>query len=384
MTDPASVPARRLLSLDVLRGITIAFMIMVNNNGGPGSWKFMNHAAWNGLTPTDLVFPTFVFVVGISIAFAFEARLAKGATRRQLAWHTARRAATLFVLGVIVNTFPFYNASYLRIYGVLQRIALCYLFVGLFYLWDRRVWTKVAALTVALLGYWALLWWVPVPGAGMPGRDIPFMDQSRNLVSWLDRLLMPNHLYLDWVDHNTRDPEGLLSTLPALGTALLGLLCGLWLRSANPMRVKGLGLALAALGCLATGYLWSLWFPLNKNMWTSSYVLVAAGWSLTLLTAVYWAVELKGWRTGWTWPCLVFGSNAIVAYMFSELFPSLVGCFSFDAEGKRMDALGWTFAHVFARIPDPGWAAFSFSISFLALCLAPVWILYRRRVFVKI
>jgi predicted acyltransferase len=384
--DPsaAAKTAKRLVSLDVLRGITIAFMIMVNNNGGPGSWQFMNHAAWNGLTPTDLVFPTFIFVVGASIAFAFEARLARGDSRAQLARHTAKRAAILFLLGVVVNTFPFYSASYLRIYGVLQRIALCYLVVGLFYLWDRRVWTKVAALAVALVGYWALLMWVPVPGAGMPGRDIPFMDQTQNLVAWLDRTLMPQHLYLGWQDHNTRDPEGLLSTLPALGTALLGLLAGLWMRSAKAARAKSMGLALAAVTCLGLGYLWSIWFPLNKNMWTSSFVLVAAGWSLTALTVMYWAVEQKGWKTGWTWPWLVFGSNAIVAYMFSELFQALLWNTHFIAGGRRTDPPSWIFAHVFAHVPDPGWAAFSFSASFLAVCFLPVWVLYRKRIFVKI
>ena len=189
MTNPAlaPTPVQRLLSLDVVRGITIAFMIMVNNNGGSGSWSFMNHAAWNGLTPTDLVFPTFVFVVGASIVFAFDARLASGATRAKLAWHTLQRAAILFLLGIVVNGFPFFELEHMRIYGVLQRIAVCYLVVGLFYLWDQRVWTKVAALVVALVGYWILLRWVPVPGAGMPGRDIPFMDKGMNLVSWLDR-----------------------------------------------------------------------------------------------------------------------------------------------------------------------------------------------------
>src|ERR1035438_9348118 len=173
MTNPvlATTSVQRLLSLDVLRGITIAFMIMVNNNGGSGSWGFMNHAAWNGLTPTDLVFPTFVFVVGASIVFAFEARLARGATRAQLAWHTAQRAGILFLLGIVVNNFPFFELKNMRFYGVLQRIAVCYLVVGLFYLWDKRVWTKVAALVAALVGYWILLRWVPVPGAGMPGRD---------------------------------------------------------------------------------------------------------------------------------------------------------------------------------------------------------------------
>jgi len=136
-------PVQRLLSLDVLRGITIAFMIMVNNNGGPGSWHFMNHAQWNGFTPTDLVFPTFVFVVGVSIVYAFAARLARGVPRSQLAWHTVKRAAILFLLGVIVNTFPFNHLEHLRVYGVLQRTAICYLVVALFYLWDTRVWTKV-------------------------------------------------------------------------------------------------------------------------------------------------------------------------------------------------------------------------------------------------
>ena len=239
LNDPSQsqAPAQRLLSLDVLRGITIAFMIMVNNNGGSGSWGFMNHAQWNGLTPTDLVFPTFVFVVGASIAYAFEARLARGATRAELAGHTVKRAAILFLLGVVVNGFPFFELAHLRIYGVLQRIALCYLLIGLFYLWDKRVWTKVAALVAALAGYWILLRWVPVPVAGMPGRDIPFMDQSLNLVSWIDRHLMPHRLYLEWPGpgvmdpHNLHDPEGLLSTLPALGTTLLGLLTGLWLRT---------------------------------------------------------------------------------------------------------------------------------------------------------
>jgi predicted acyltransferase len=393
MTNPdiAPTPVQRLLSLDVLRGITIAFMIMVNNNGGPGSWGFMNHAAWNGLTPTDLVFPTFVFVVGASIVFAFEARLARGATRAELAWHTAWRAGILFLLGIVVNGFPFFELDHLRIYGVLQRIAVCYLAVGLFYLWDKRVWTKVAALAAALVGYWVLLRWVPVPGAGVPGRDIPFMDQNLNLASWLDRLLMPHHLYLDWSGpglHNVRDPEGLLSDIPAVGTALLGLLAGLWLRGRRAVKAKALGLAAASVGCLASGYLWSLWFPLNKNLWTSSYVLVAAGWSLAVLTVAYWAVEQRGWGQGrgkgWMWPWLVFGSNAIVAYMFSELLPGALGLIRFSAGGRRTDVLAWVFVHIFAHIPDPGWAAFAFSVSFTAVCFVPAWVLYHKRIFVKV
>ena len=397
MTNPALAPSpvQRLLSLDVLRGITIAFMIMVNNNGGSGSWGFMNHAEWNGLTPTDLVFPTFVFVVGASVVFAFEARLARGATRAQLAWHTLRRAAILFLLGVVVNGFPFFELAHLRIYGVLQRIAVAYLVVGLLYLWDRRASTKVAALVVALVGYWILLRWVPVPGAGMPGRDFPFMDKSLNLVSWLDRLLMPHHLYLEWPGpgvldpHNLRDPEGLLSDLPAIGTALLGLLTGLWLRARKTVPAKALGLAAATLACLGSGYLWSIWFPLNKNLWTSSYVLVAAGYALLVLTLAYWVVEQWGWGKGrrgkaFVYPWLVLGSNAIVAYMFSELVPSGLSNIRFTAGGKKTDLLSWISAHTFIHIPNPGCAAFAFSVFTLAYCFIPVWILYRKKIFVKV
>ena len=383
-SSPVSAPVQRLISLDVLRGVTIAFMIMVNNNGGSGSWGCMNHAKWNGLTATDLVFPAFVFVVGASIAYAFDARIARGATRAQLARHTVQRAATLFLLGIVVNGFTFFSLAHLRVYGVLQRIALCYLLVGLFYLWDKRISTKVAALVVSLVGYWILLRWVPVPGAGMPGRDIPFMDQSLNLVSWIDRHVMPHHLYLQAPDYNLRDPEGLLSTLPALGTTLLGLLTGLWLRARKPLATKAQGLAVGTLVCLATGYLWSIWFPLNKNLWTSSYVLVAAGWALAALTLAFWTADVRGWRGRWTWPWLVLGSNAITAYMISELIPSALSAIRFTDGGRRTNVLAWIFNHVFAHIPDPGWAAFAYSASALALFFIPAWVLYRKKIFIKV
>ena len=377
-------PAPRLLSLDVVRGITIAFMIMVNNNGGSGSWLFMKHAAWNGLTPTDLVFPTFVLVMGISVVFAIESRLARGAARRQLARHAVQRAVILCLLGIVVNSFPFFVLDHMRFYGVLQRIAVCYLAVSLLYLWDSRAWLLAAVLVFTLVGYWVLVRWVPVPGAGLPGRDVPFMDVRQNLVSWIDRQIFPHHLYRDVPDHNVRDPEGLLSDLPAIGTALIGILSGVWLRTRRSIPVKASGLAVAAVGSLALGYWWSLWFPLNKNMWTSSYVLVAAGYSLALMTVVFWAVEQRGWREGWTWIWLVLGSNAIAAYMFSELLPGVLRNVHFMSGGNRTDVITFVFDHVFAHIPDPGWAAFAYSVSFTAVCFVPVWIMYRRRIFLKV
>lgn len=378
-------PMKRLLSLDVVRGITIAFMIMVNNNGGPGSWRFMNHAYWNGLTPTDLVFPTFVFVVGVSVVFAFDARLAKGAARSQLAKHTVIRTIVLILFGIIVNSFPFFHLAHMRFYGVLQRIAVCYLVVGLFYLWDQRISTKWLALAVALVGYWVLVRWVPIPGVGMPGRDVPFMDVSRNLVSWIDQHLFPYHLYLYPPDHNVRDPEGMLSNLPAFGTALMGVLAGLWLRSSRTVGRKSAGLAIASLCSLGAGYLWSMEFPLNKNMWTSSFVLVAGGYSLALLTLCYFTIEQMNWRKGWTWPWLVFGSNAIGAYMFSELTPGIFyNIHVAGPGGKPIESMGWLFLHTFAHIPDPHWAAFAYSVSFTAFCFIPVWILYRKKIFLKV
>jgi predicted acyltransferase len=386
MSNPGAAPApvRRMLSLDVVRGITIAFMIMVNNNGGAGSWGFMNHAQWNGLTPTDLVFPTFVFVVGVSIVFAFHARLAKGAPKAQLAKHTVIRAAVLICFGIIVNSFPYFHLAHMRFYGVLQRIAICYLVAGLFYLYDQRVWTKVVALVVALVGYWVLVRWVPVPGIGTPGHDLPFLDMNRNLVSWIDQHLFPHHLYLYDPDHNVRDPEGMLSNLPAIGTALMGVLAGIWLRSSRAVSTKALGLLAGCVASLAIGYAWSLEFPLNKNMWTSSFVLVAGGYSLAVLTFAFWSIEVMGWRKGWTYPWLVFGSNAIGAYMFSELTPSLFWMTKLH-DGSRLVTLEqWLMQHFYTQILPTGWAQFGWSVSFAAFCFIPVWILYRRKIFLKV
>ncbi|MGD0482743.1 MAG: heparan-alpha-glucosaminide N-acetyltransferase domain-containing protein [Terracidiphilus sp.] len=387
-------PQKRLLSLDVLRGLTIAFMIMVNNSGA-GAWAQMHHAAWNGLTATDLVFPTFLFLVGVSIVFSTEARLRRGDSRAKLAGHALLRAVILFALGVFSNGFPHFHLQHLRIYGVLQRIAVCYLIVALLYLWDRRVWTKVLLLVCLLVGYWALVRWVPVPGAGVPGRDVPFLDKDQNIVAWLDRQLMPGHLYEEFTDenpsnpHNTRDPEGLLSDIPAIGTALLGLLTGLWLKMWLPTKFKTLGLIGAAAALLATGYLWAIWFPLNKKMWTSSYVLVAAGWSLLALALLYWLMEQRGWgQKGWSkalaWPWLVFGSNAIVAYVISEELYVLLKQIHFTDGGKASDPLRYVFQHVFMHISDPGWRSFVYVVVYTAVCFLPVWLLYRRKIFVKI
>jgi predicted acyltransferase len=396
MTKTVVAPVNRLLSLDILRGITLAFMIMVNNNGGISngaggttSWWFMNHAEWNGLTPTDLVFPTFLFVIGVSVVFAFEARLAKGATRQELVRHTLSRTGILILFGIIVNNFPFFSYengefhsgfAHMRFFGVLQRLAVGYCCVALFYLWDKRESTKLIAAAACLLAYWGIIAFVPTPGHG-----VQFLDPDFNIVNWVDQHLIPGHLYEDWTTHNLRDPEGFLSTLPSLATALFGMMTGIFLRTSRTVYQKALGLGLGSLACLATGYLWSIWFPLNKKMWTSSYTLVAAGYSLALFALIYFVVEILNWRKIWSWPWLVFGSNAIVAYMFSELFGSILDFLPHaNWHGKPISLLGWLNQYFYTIIPDPGWAAFTYCLTILAICFIPVVILYKKKIFVKI
>ena len=396
MTQTVAAPVNRLLSLDILRGITLAFMIMVNNNGGISdgvggttSWWFMNHAEWIGLTPTDLVFPTFLFVIGVSVVFAFESRLAKGATRSELVKHTLSRTVILILFGIIVNNFPFFSYEHgefhsgfphMRFFGVLQRLAVGYCFVALFYLWDKRVSTKLIAAAVCLLVYWGILALVPTPGHG-----VQFLNPDFNIVNWVDQQLMPGHLYEDWVTHNLRDPEGFLSTLPSLATALFGLITGIFLRSGRSIKQKASGLVIGAMACLVSGYFWSIWFPLSKKMWTSSYTLVAAGYSLAAFALIYFVVEILNWRKVWSWPWLVFGSNAIVAYMFSELFPGVVDFFPHPMwHGKPLSLLGWLNQYYYTIVPDPGWAAFTYCLTILAICFIPVVILYKKKIFVKI
>jgi predicted acyltransferase len=365
----------RLVSLDVLRGITIAFMIIVNNSSETSYWPF-KHAQWNGWTPTDMVFPTFLFVMGTSLVFSIESRLARGATRASLLVHALKRFVILFLFGLVVNGFPHFPLGTLRIYGVLQRIAICFLIGSVLYLWDRRATSKIVIAVVALVGYWILMRWVPVPGYGIPGHDIPLLDPDRNLVAWLDRHLLPGRLY-----EGVRDPEGFLSTLPAVGTMLFGLLTALWLRSSRTVQQKCVGLFTAGITGIGLGKVWNIWFPINKKLWTSSYVLLAAGIALVALAICYWLVEIKGWKRGWTGFWLVLGSNAITAYMISEILSPTLGLIKV---GGNQSLGGWIYSDLFAHIHPAGVGALAWSICFMLVCWIPAAILYRRKIFIKI
>ncbi len=368
----------RLMSLDLLRGLTIGFMILVNNNGSADAYWPLKHAAWNGFTPTDLVFPTFLFLVGVSTVLSMASRLAQGATKQSLFLHTVRRTVILFLLGLLVNSFPHFHLHTLRVYGVLPRIAICYFVVATLYL----VWPgwkdKVVLLVGALVGYWILMRFVPVPGFGVPTHDVPLLDHDGNLVAWMDRqVFSASHLY-----ERTRDPEGLISTLPALGTALIGMLTGFWLRTGRTLKEKAQGIEYAGLSAVLLGWLWNVWFPINKKLWTSSFVLFAAGWSLLLLAFSIWLVDVRGVRRGW-WSTflLVFGTNAIAAYVFSELLAEALGSIHVEP-GVNMGQ--WMFRSIHSVVPDAAFASLLYSLGFVLVCWVPVYLLYRRRIFIRV
>ena len=377
----------RLLSLDLLRGLDLAFMILVNDNADERAYWPLQHADWNGFTPTDLVFPTFLFLVGISTVLSISSRIAQGASKANLLFHIFRRAIILYIVGLVVNSFPLFHLHSLRFYGVLPRIAICYLVVGTLYLISPGWRSKAALVVAALVGYWLLMRFVPVPGYGIPTHDMPILDKNGNLASWIDRqLFSSSHLY-----EQTRDPEGLLSTIPALGTALLGMLTGIFLRSTRTIKQKASGIAIAGASCVLLGYLWNFSFPLNKKLWTSSFVLFAGGLSMLLLALSIRVIDIpsateprpeRSRRSRYFTPLLVFGTNAITAYVISELLAS--GLPHLHAAGKP-DILQAFYHLVLKVVPNnPALSSLVYSLCYVLLCWIPVYILYRRKIFIKI
>ncbi len=370
MSD-AAIPRGRLLSLDAFRGMTIAGMILVNN---PGSWSHVYppllHAEWNGWTPTDLIFPFFLFIVGVAIPFSFGNRLARGDSRRDLFLHVVRRSLILFALGLFLSGFPRYDLSAIRIMGVLQRIGVVYLVAAAAYLYLGR--GGRGALTAALLlGYWALMTLVPVPGYGAGD-----LSPEGNLGAFLDRLLLGDHLWREmW------DPEGLLSTLPAVGTTLLGIFGGEWLKGGSPTTSRTLGLMGAGVVGVVAGVLWGFVFPINKGLWTSSYVLFTAGAGALCLGAFYWVMEVRG-GTRWATPFVVYGMNAIAVFVASGLLARILGLVHVGPEGTSLRA--WLYQVPFASWAGPLNGSLLFALSYVVFWLAVMWLLYLRRIFIKI
>lgn len=369
----------RLVSLDVFRGVTIAGMLLVNN---PGTWSAIHpplaHAAWHGWTPTDLIFPFFLFIVGVAMTFSFGKLRDAGLGRGTLVAKVARRAAILFALGLALHAFPNYlDLSALRIPGVLQRIAIAYLAGSVIVLFTG-VRAQIATAAALLLGYWALETLVPVPGVGAG-----VLEPGRDLGAWIDRLVFgQQHL---WVNSTTWDPEGLLSTIPAVATVLAGVFAGDWLRSDRSPADRLVGLFLAGNAGLLLGIIWGAWFPINKNLWTSSYVLFTAGMACHFLAVCYWLVDVRGYRR-WSKPFVIFGMNAIAAFFLSSLVARIITLIQVPAGGgETMPLKTFVFDRAFApNFAAPENASLAFAIGYVLLWLGLMSVLYWRRIFIKV
>jgi predicted acyltransferase len=375
---PANQVATRLISLDVLRGLTVAFMILVNNAGdGERSYGQLRHSVWSGCTLTDLVFPMFLFIMGVSMALSFEGRLAKGVPPGGIALQVLRRATVIVGLGLLLNALPNFDLAGLRYCGVLQRIGICYLVGSLVLLYLRPLGTAIVAV-LATVGYWVLLTKVAVPGVGYPGIDVAVLDPVNNLASYVDRLLIPQiHRY----HHSFYDVEGVLSTIPALATVLAGTLTALWLRHPMaPGRRLG-GMALASAMLLAGAFAWSRSLPFNKRLWTSSYVLLTAGVSIGLFALLIWIVDEKGWFPRLRTPWLVFGTNALAAYILSEIVSIAIGSIHF-AQGETVQQ--WLYQLLPKALGPDGFRSLVWSVLFDAACFLPMLALYRKRIFIKL
>ncbi len=372
--------SERLISLDVFRGITIAGMLLVNN---PGNWGAiygpLEHAAWNGWTPTDLIFPFFLFIVGVSMTFSFAKAMEQGASRSTLLQKSLKRAALIFLVGLLIHGFPHYiaNLPTLRIPGVLQRIAIAFALASIVVLYAdiKGIVITIAAL---LFGYWALQTLVPVPGTGFAG----VLKPSYDLGAWIDRTIFgTKHL---WIESKTWDPEGLLSTLPAVGTALIGVLAGYWIRSNRTQNEKVVGLFVAGNIGLVLGIIWGQVFPINKSLWTSSYVIFTAGMACHFLAMCYYLIDVKGYRW-WTKPFIVFGMNAIAAFFIASVGARSLNLIKVAGPAGAPIALKtYIFSNFYAPHFSPLNASLAYAITYDLVLLGILWLMYRRRIFIKL
>lgn len=398
---PPLAPARpgreRLVSLDVFRGMTVAGMLLVND---PGSWEHiyppLEHASWHGWTPTDLIFPFFLFIVGITTQLSLAGRRAAGADEGALVRQIVRRGALIFLFGLVLNWFPFfqwgavpgiadpsfgarvlYRLEHLRVMGVLQRIGLAYLAAGL--LTVRTTLRQQVVIVAALLfGYWWAMTLVPVPGTGTGtgGTGLPgyfLLDQpGATLDAWIDRLVLtPNHLWIG--GGGVRDPEGLFSTVPAVATAMLGNFAGRWIGQRErplPERLNGL-FAVGAV-TMMFGLMWHWVFPINKSLWTSSYALFTAGLAAVTLGVCMWTIDVQR-VAGWTRPFVIYGTNPMIAFLGSGLLARCIYSIArVHVGGRAVSPVEATY-RAFAAVLPPRDASLLF-----ALCFVGFWYLVLR------
>ena len=383
-------PKQRLLSLDFFRGLTVAAMILVNN---PGSWSHiyapLEHAEWNGCTPTDLIFPFFLWIVGVSIAFAMSSSKADPSTHQKTIIKAIKRGIILYSLGFFLAIFGKIMAVIIdgkslleafqtvRLLGVLQRIGIVFIISSIIFL---RVSNKgIFKLFVAILAiYWALMTFVPVPGIGYAN-----LEKETNLAAWIDRgILTEAHI---WASSKTWDPEGVLSTLPAIATCLFGILVGVWLRNKEvDQPTKVAWLFTSGVAAVILGLLWDLQFPINKALWTSSYVLYAGGLASIGLALCYWLIDVQGYKRITT-PFVVYGINAITVFFLAGLMPRVLNLIKLpNADGTKSALLEKFYTTCYTPFFSPINASLIWAITYVLGFYVLLYFMYKKNIIIKV
>ena len=384
MTNPDIPRRERLVAIDVFRGLTVAGMLLVND---PGTWSAiyppLEHAVWNGWTPTDLIFPFFLFIVGVTTHLSLSARRAQGADEGVLVRQIIRRGVIIVLLGWLMAVFPFYplaRFAHIRIPGVLPRIGVAYVFAALITM-RGTLKQQVMVLVALLYGYWFAMTLLPVPGTmGGIGANL-LNDPERTLAAWLDRALLGGHL---WVNSKTWDPEGPLSTIPAIGTAILGVFAGRWINQRRPIEERLNGLFAAGVLGMVAGLMWNWSFPINKSLWTSSYVLFTAGMAAVSIATISWIIDIRG-VTWWTRPFVIYGVNPIIAFVGSGIMARLIySVWKVDFRGVPTSIQQVIYETGFHSWLSPRNASLGFALCFVLFWFLILWALARKNIILKV
>ncbi len=383
-----SMKQERLLSLDAFRGFTIAGMILVNN---PGSWGHiypqLAHASWHGWTFTDWIFPFFLWIVGVAMTFSFSVRKQKGDSDSTLILNVLRRSAVIFALGLFLAGFPFgllwdhqFSFSSIRIPGVLQRIAVCYLIASIIYL-KMSMRGQIIAIGVLFVSYWMMMFYIPVPeyGAGL-------FEKGRNFAAYIDSLFLSGHM---WSVSKTWDPEGIISTIPAIAMTLIGSLTGDYLRmSGHSKSEKSMWMIVFGAAMLLIGAFLDMWMPINKSLWTVSYTIFMSGWALSVFGIFYFLIDAKGIQR-WAYPFVVYGMNAIFVFVLSGVAGRAMGLWKINvqfSDGSFKDVSLKTILtqNLFDPFFSPLNASMMHAIVWICVMYLIVWVMYKRKWFVKV
>ncbi len=368
---------KRLLSLDFFRGLTVAAMILVNN---PGSWGHIytpfGHASWNGCTPTDLIFPFFLFIVGVSIVFAMDTAKQIHENHGKLLKSIIRRSLTLFILGLLLSLFPWFNFSEVRIPGVLQRIAVVFFICAILFIKVNHR-TLFRLFVAFILVYWLVMVLIPVPDYGVAN-----LDKGTNMAAYIDRLVFSEaHL---WKGAKTWDPEGLLSTLPALSTGLFGVLMGTILKSKlRTQENKVIWLFVYGFLGVLLGLFWDLFFPINKSLWSSSFVLYSGGIASMFLALCYWLIDVQGF-TKFTKPFVVYGVNAITVFFMSGIIGRLLSIIKVGAGDQQISLKGFIYETAFTPYFSPYNASLAYAFTFVLFWYIILWFMYKKNIIIKV